>query len=125
MVDVRGRCGPRQRSVQTRSPVRASRLSYMVSWAPTTSTSAPSAASPAPPLSPISSSLNGSRPRAFSAAARGGSPPGERRPGDPLPGPDDLGHLLLDGGEVLGGERPLRVEVVVEAVLDRRADAQP
>src|SRR3712207_8452920 len=50
----------RHRSVQTRSPERGSRLSYMVSCAPPTSTSAPSAASPAPPLRPISSSLNGS-----------------------------------------------------------------
>src|SRR5919112_1774796 len=42
MLEVRGRCGPRHRSVHTRSPVRASRLSYMVSCAPPTSTSAPS-----------------------------------------------------------------------------------
>lgn len=41
-----------------------------------------------------------------------------------LPALLDLLHLLLDGLEILGRERPLDVEVVVEAVLDRRADAQ-
>ena len=35
---------------------------------------------------------------------------------------DDLGHLLLDGGEVVGRERLLAEEVVIEAVLDGRAD---
>ncbi len=35
---------------------------------------------------------------------------------------DDLGHLLLDGGEVVGRERLLAGEVVIESVLDRRAD---
>ena len=35
---------------------------------------------------------------------------------------DNLGHLLLDGGEVVGRERFLAVEVVIEAVIDRRAD---
>ena len=34
----------------------------------------------------------------------------------------DLGHALLDGGEIFGRERPLVREVVVEAVLDHRAD---
>ena len=34
----------------------------------------------------------------------------------------DLGHLLLDRGEVLRREGPLVGEVVVEAVLDHRAD---
>ena len=34
----------------------------------------------------------------------------------------DLGHLLLDGGEVFRREGPLVGEVVVEAVLDHRAD---
>ena len=33
MCRVVGTCGPRHRSVQTRSPVRASRLSYIVSCA--------------------------------------------------------------------------------------------
>ena len=38
---------------------------------------------------------------------------------------DDLPHPGLDLLEVLGHERGLDVEVVVEAVLDRRADAEP
>ena len=38
---------------------------------------------------------------------------------------DDLAHPGLDLLEVLGLERGLDVEVVVEAVLDRRADAEP
>ena len=37
---------------------------------------------------------------------------------------DDLVHALLDRLEVLGRERATDVEVVVEAVLDRRADAE-
>ena len=39
-------------------------------------------------------------------------------------GGDRLGHLRLDRGEILGREGPRQVEVVVEAVLDGRADAQ-
>ncbi len=35
---------------------------------------------------------------------------------------DDLVHPLLDGFEVLGSERIVHFEVVVEAVFDRRAD---
>jgi hypothetical protein len=35
---------------------------------------------------------------------------------------DDLAHLRLDGGEVLRGEGLVAGEVVVEAVLDHRAD---
>ena len=35
---------------------------------------------------------------------------------------DDLAHALLDGREILGRERLGAVEVVVEAVLDHRAD---
>ncbi len=35
---------------------------------------------------------------------------------------DDLAHPRLDGGEILGGEGLVAGEVVVEAVLDRRAD---
>jgi hypothetical protein len=35
---------------------------------------------------------------------------------------DDLAHLLLDGGEVLQRERLVAEEVVIEAVLDHRAD---
>src|SRR5215475_5432288 len=38
--------------------------------------------------------------------------------------PDDLAHLLLDGLEVVRAERLRHVEVVVEAVLDRRPDAE-
>ncbi|MGX1268792.1 hypothetical protein RKD18_001986 [Streptomyces phaeoluteigriseus] len=49
---------------------------------------------------------------------------GHHAAGEPLPALLDLLHLLLDGLEVLGRERLLDVEVVVEAVLDRRADAQ-
>jgi hypothetical protein len=41
-----------------------------------------------------------------------------------LVGRDDLRHLLLDGGQVLGRERARHLDVVVEAVLDRRAHAQ-
>ena len=43
---------------------------------------------------------------------------------EPLPAADDALHLLLDALEVLGGERVLDVEVVVEAVGDGRADAE-
>lgn len=49
---------------------------------------------------------------------------GDHPAGEPLSPLLDLLHLLLDGLEVLGREGPLDVEVVVEAVLDRRADAQ-
>jgi hypothetical protein len=45
--------------------------------------------------------------------------------GEVLAGLDDLLHPLLEGLEVLGREGPLGGEVVVEAVLHRRADAQP
>jgi hypothetical protein len=45
-------------------------------------------------------------------------PPLERQPLA-----NDLAHLRLEGGEVLGGERPLHLEVVVEPLLDRRAEA--
>jgi len=41
-----------------------------------------------------------------------------------LVGRDDLRHLVLDGGEVLGRERARHLDVVVEAVLDRRPDAE-
>ena len=37
---------------------------------------------------------------------------------------DDLTHPLLDGLEVVGGERAFDIEVVVEAVLDRRPYAE-
>ena len=91
----------------------------MVSCAPPTSTSAPSV-SAAPPLRPISSSLYGS---CAELGLRVGV--ADLAAGEVLPGADDLLHLLLERGEVLGGEGPLGVEVVVEAVLDRRADAEP
>ena len=35
---------------------------------------------------------------------------------------DDVAHLRFDGGEVVRGERLVAGEIVVEAVLDRRAD---
>ena len=43
---------------------------------------------------------------------------GDGAAGEPLPLLDDLAHPGLEGGEVLGIERLLDVEVVVEAVLD-------
>ena len=42
--------------------------------------------------------------------------------GEGLVARDDLAHPLLDGGEILGREGRLAEEVVVEAVLDHRAD---
>ena len=41
-----------------------------------------------------------------------------------MPIHDDLAHLLLEACEVVRGERLGDVEVVVEAVGDRRADAE-
>ncbi len=38
---------------------------------------------------------------------------------------DELPHARLDGGEVLGRERPLVGDVVVEALLDHRPDDHP
>lgn len=49
---------------------------------------------------------------------------GDHAAGELLPALDDLLHPLLDGLEVIGVEGLLDVEVVVEAVLDRRADAE-
>ena len=72
-----------------------------------------------PDLSLISSSLNGSfasstrRRRSIDDAAR-----------KPLRALDDLLHPLFEVGQILRGERPVDLEVVVEAVLDRRADAE-
>jgi hypothetical protein len=43
---------------------------------------------------------------------------------EPLALLDDRPHPLLDGLQVLGGERSGDIEVVVEAVLHRRADSQ-
>ncbi len=44
--------------------------------------------------------------------------------GEPLRALDDLVHALLERGQVFRCERAVGVEVVVEAVLDGRADAQ-
>ena len=44
--------------------------------------------------------------------------------GKPLPGLDDLLHALLEGDQILRGERLLDGEVVVEAVPDRRPDTE-
>ena len=49
---------------------------------------------------------------------------GDRASGELLALLDDLAHPGLDLDQVLGDERGLDVEVVVEAVLDRRADAE-
>ena len=49
---------------------------------------------------------------------------GDRPAGEALVVLDDLAHPGLDRLEVLGRERGLDVEVVVEAVLDRRPDAE-
>ena len=43
---------------------------------------------------------------------------------EPLPRFHDDDHALLEDLEVLRGERPIDVEVVVEAILDRRPDAE-
>jgi hypothetical protein len=48
----------------------------------------------------------------------------EPAPGEPLGALDDLLHALLERGQVLRGERLVDREVVVEAVADRRADAE-
>ncbi len=72
-----------------------------------------------PPFSPISSSLNVS---SASSARASSSPIGRRA--KRCPALMISRHLLLDRGEVVGGERPLGQEVVVEAVLDRRPDAE-
>jgi hypothetical protein len=45
-------------------------------------------------------------------------------PGEGLPGGDDLPHPLLDLRQVLGRERLVEQEVVVEAVLGRRPEAE-
>ncbi len=45
--------------------------------------------------------------------------------GEGLVAPDDLAHLLLDRGKIFRGERLVAEEVVIEAVLDHRADRRP
>src|ERR1700730_14036428 len=87
----------------------------MVSSLPPTSTDS----SPLGPFSPISSSLYGSA----ASPARASSPP-DRPPGEPLALLDDLPHPLLDGFKIIGPEWLRYPEVVIEPVLDRRADAQ-
>jgi hypothetical protein len=49
---------------------------------------------------------------------------GDGAPPEGLPGLDDALHRLLQDLEVLGGEGAVDVEVVVEAVADRRTDPQ-
>ena len=92
----------------------------MVSSPPPTSASAPSAALAAPgALEPDQLELVG---LAGQLGARLVVADHAAREGLALL--DDLLHLLVDAAEVLGGERGLDVEVVVEAVVDRRADAE-
>ena len=120
MLLVRGRCGPRHRSVQTRSPVRGVEVVVHGQLrAADLDVGAlgclAGAALEADQLELVRLVRElGLRVGVADLAA-----------GEVLPGADDLGHLLLEGREVLGGEGPLGVEVVVEAVLDRRADAEP
>ena len=49
---------------------------------------------------------------------------GHRPPAEPLPFLDDLGHRLLELAKIIRGEGLGQVEVVVEAVGDRRPDAE-
>ncbi len=67
----------------------------------------------------ISSTLNASP---FFSKKLLASSRGDHRPHERLVARDDLAHALLDRREILGGERLGTVEVVVEAVLDHRAD---
>ena len=68
---------------------------------------------PSRPLSPISSSLYGSCGQLGARLVVA-----DLATDEPLPLLDDPPHLLLDGSQVLGGERAGRVEVVVVAVGD-------
>ena len=123
MNRVVGTCGPRQRSDHTTSPVWAWTLSYAV-------------------RSPVADLHDLGRVELF---VRIGTAleldelqlvglVGELLAGivervvaparEPLPGLDDLPHRRLQRTEVVGRERGGDVEVVVEAVGDRRADAQ-
>ena len=67
----------------------------------------------------MSSSLYGSPASSVAGLLLGHDPAHEA-----LPGPDDAVHLLLDRLQIVGRERRLDVEVVVEAVLDGRTDAE-
>ena len=116
-----GTCGPRHRSLHTTSPVCACRLSYAVS-SPEASTSITSSSVSAavPPLRSISSSLYGSS----ASSLRASSSESYAAPGEPLAGLDDLLHRRLELGQVVRREGLRDVEVVVEAVPDRRPDAE-
>jgi hypothetical protein len=48
--------------------------------------------------------------------------PGQPTAGERLVALYARGHLFFDGVEILGGEGPLEIEIVIEAVLDVRAD---
>ena len=95
----------------------------MVSSPAPTSTSAPSAASavrgPTGPLEPDQLDLVGLGLELVDGVRVGGDPAREA-----LALLDDLAHPGLDLLEVLRHERGLDVEVVVEAVTDRRSDAE-
>ena len=91
----------------------------MVSSPPPTSMTSSVVVGVEPPLRPMSSSLYGSS----ASSARASSSVTTRR-AKRWPRLDDLLHALLERREVVGGERALDVEVVVEAVADRRADAE-
>ncbi len=73
-----------------------------------------------PDLSSMSSSLNGSS----ASSARASSMSVDDPAREALRVLDDLLHALLELGQILGREGPVDLEVVVEAVLDRRADAE-
>ena len=92
----------------------------MVSSAPPTSTDSPSSSDGAPPLRPISSSLYGSPASSSARLVVGDHPAGE-----PLALLDDLrASASRCAFRSSGVNGVLDVEVVVEAVLDRRADAE-
>ena len=115
MCRVVGRCGPRHRSVQTRSPSTQVVVHRQLG-----------SAADLDGLLITSSALEADELELVRLAGQllAGVVVGDGAAGEPLPRLDDLLHPLLDGLEVLGRERPLDAEVVVEAVLDRRPDAQ-
>jgi hypothetical protein len=65
-----------------------------------------------------------SRLKVWSAKTSSASLLAHRLPDERLVGGDDLVHLRVDGLDVLRGEGPADVEVVVEAVGDRRTDGE-